>query len=350
MNTEYRYILLIFAILATLQILLLGLLMIRKARRNKLNLQEKERSKLILPLIINYLYDEEGDYFNDHKELENDFKVIERILNDLSLSTRDEALDIKIREIANFFLSPHYKKTLKFGSWSQRMNTYYYISNFKLDSFVPLLMDRFNKLPKWKEEKQQVTRVLASFGELSILNEVFTYDMKYPKFYRDILSRYPISAEDELYELYLKSDNPLFITAYIARLGHIGQNDNKNVLEKVLSNPNAEVRIQALKSIGSIYYMEHPELLKPFFTSEIWQERMLAVQLVRKLQLAVYSPQLKNLLGDNEWWIRHSSAEAILEVEGWDTLAEYANFHDDKYARDMAGQWLSSEKKVVLIG
>lgn len=350
MNTDYRYILLVLVTLIILELLLLSLLIFRKARMNKRRSREDKNSKAILPLIINYLYDEDDDYFNDQMKIEYDFKVIERILSNLTITTRDETLDIKIKQLAEFFLSTHYKKALKSGTWSQRMNTLYSISNFKLDSFVPLLKDRFNNLHKWEEEKQQVARVLATFGDLSIINEVFNSNKSYPKFYRDILSRYPISAEEELYALYKISDNPFFITAYIGRIGHVGNSDKAWILESALANQNAAIRMQALKSIGHIFHMEHPELLKPFFTSEIWQERLLAVQLVNKLQLNGYKPQLKKLLGDSEWWIRNSTAETILEVEGSESLAEYANSHDDKYARDMAGQWISLEKKVALIG
>ncbi|MBB4825107.1 DNA polymerase III delta prime subunit [Sporosarcina luteola] len=343
MKVDLAVICWIIAILAALQILLLVLLVWRKVRRNRLERKEQQRYAELLPEFISYL---NGETELDMAKLKNDYQIAQRLASDIMSSTNDEEIQEKVRSTAYTALHKPYERALEDSSWPVRMNVLYYIQSFQMKEIAPLLQSKFNEMPVWDEEKKQMARTLASLGDISILPAVFSSIRHSQKFYRDVLLRFPRETDSQLSAYYEETDNPLYLCAYLQRIGDRESQDQITQVEEALASDFLEVRMQALKTIGNLYYMHSPDRLRPFFSSSQWQERMLVAQTVRKLNMHTFSDELGQLLGDAEWWVRYAAAESILEVEGAEKLKYYVENHPDSFARDMASQWLSTESKL----
>ncbi|MCG3086801.1 HEAT repeat domain-containing protein [Sporosarcina cyprini] len=342
MNVDLSIIGWTISILAALQVILLAILIWRKVRRNRAERKEQQRYAELLPEFVSYLY---GESDLDVAKLKNDYRVAQRLASDIMSSTRDDAIQEKVRSTAFAALHKPYERALEDPSWPVRMNVLYYIQSFQMKGLAPLLQSKFQKMPLWNEEKKQMARTLASLGDTSILPAVYSGNQHSQKFYRDVLLRFPAEADLQLLAFYEETDNPSYQCAYLQRIGDREVQEQIAQVEAALASDLPEVRIQALKTIGNLYYMHAPELLRPFFFSDQWQERMLVAQTVRKLDIHQFSEELGQLLGDTEWWVRYAAAETILEVEGAEKLMYYVKNHPDSFARDMASQWLSTESR-----
>lgn len=334
----------LISFLFILQVVVFSLLALRKKRIIQKRAHENALYKQTLPKLAAYLTKEDQPTF-EVPDLQTNRAVVERLLSDFIATTKDEVVEARIQEVATTYLTSYYKEALASNSWPDRMNTLFYIQTFKMRSFMPLVKERFAALPQWDDEKKRTAKVLASFGDSSILDAAIENPTQ--KFYQDLLTRFPAASEPTLFEVYTKSENPYFIAAFISYIGVTGNFTRINILEKELANPDSSIRIQALKAIGDLFHMTNSDLLKPFFSSPIWQERMVVVQLVKKLNLSIYTLELKRLLGDPQWWVRYYAAESILESDGAEILSDYAHNHPDEFARDMAEQWLSTGEKVT---
>lgn len=338
---------LLIVFLFTLQALLFVLLALRKKSMIQKRAHENDLYKQTLPKLAAYLSKEDHSTF-EVPDLKTNRTVVERLLSDFIATTKDENVEAKIQEVANTYLTSYYKEALASSSWPDRMNTLFHIQTFKMKAFIPLVKKRFETIPQWDDEKKRTAKVLASFGDISVLEAVIDHPTQ--KFYQDLLTRFPATSEPTLFEVYKKSKNTFFIAAFISYSGVSGNFSRMNTIEKELKNNDSLIRIQALKAIGDLFHMSNPDLLKPFFSSAVWQERMVVAQLVKKLNLSIYTKELKRLLGDSQWWVRYYAAESILESNGIGTLFDYAQNHPDAFARDMAEQWVSTGGKVTSNG
>ena len=117
---------------------------------------------------------------------------------------------------------------------------------------------------------------------------------------------------DECLDL-LHSENPDIRASSLKVLATMNQVPTEAVQDvyKLLHDPNWFVRAQAALACGS--------LKGPQVTTRLYES-----------------------LADEAWWVRHNSALALIELgpEGHRTLEEAKETHPDRYARDMAYQYL----------
>lgn len=83
------------------------------------------------------------------------------------------------------------------------------------------------------------------------------------------------------------------------------------------------------------------ERLKQHLCSSHWQERLMAARLAGKCREERLLPLLYERLSDRSFVVRSEAAAAIARLPGGRTaLRAAARTASDRYARDMARQWL----------
>jgi hypothetical protein len=79
--------------------------------------------------------------------------------------------------------------------------------------------------------------------------------------------------------------------------------------------------------------------------AEFWPERMMAVKAMGEIARAEYIPVLERMMRDSSWWVRTASAQGLLRYpEGPELLSKIAEHDEDRYARDMAREWLEARQ------
>lgn len=347
MNLSHLWILIASLFIGQLALLLI--LAWRKQQSNKREAAIGQEYDALIESFSSYMMDPADDRFIAGLQgSPYRLAVLERLLNHYVSVTKAGADSPAVSYLSEQFLAKRYAKLLKHRNWAMRMNTLYFIEDFRVASLVPLLKEKLAKSSKLDQETQQLIRTLASLNETVAISALAKYPDAPARLYIDVFKRLDeLTKLDEL-DAALKNEtgNETLKHSAVSYIGMAGITLFLPRIEEELQNPDMEMRIQALKAILHLQYMNTPGALAPFFHSAAWPERMFAVQIAGKLQLSRYKETLSELLGDPVWWVRYSSAEALTQFsEGDIVLAHLAESHPDRYARDMANQW-----KTALLG
>ncbi len=114
------------------------------------------------------------------------------------------------------------------------------------------------------------------------------------------------------------------------------------VLSSLLDSQNLEIRLAACKAIGSIGDPSGLSGIIPYLEDSAWQMRAQAAKQLGRNHFTPAIPGLLKCLEDRAWWVRLNTGEALSQMgeKGRIALKE-ALKSQDRFARDMAKQWLA---------
>jgi hypothetical protein len=311
----------------------LVLLLILAWRKQKLAAKEQtitDQYNALTDAFSSYMMDPVDDAFiqeirkASHREI-----VLERLLNGYVSVTKDSTTSPLVAKLSEDFLTERYSKQLSRKSWAIRMNTMYFIEDFHMQSLTPLLKEKLLNISRLDQETQQLIRTLASLNETAVFSVLAQFPETSVRSYIDVFKRLkkPECLKEIDAALRDETDNKTLKHAAISYIGMSGLTTFLPQIENELKNQDGEIRIQALKSIFHLQYITDPSLLTPFFHSPSWQERMFASRIVGKLQLSRFKEVLSELLGDSQWWVRYSSAEALTQFSDGDILITHLSLN-----------------------
>ena len=339
------YLILSISLLAGQLILLLTLAW----RKQRLSAKEEaitQQYEALIDVFSSYMLDPSDDRFiqeirsNPHKIV-----VLERLLNGYVSVTKGGVASPLVKGLSEEFLSAHYAKQLSRKNWALRMNTLYYIEDFRMESLKPVLKEKLDKSTQLDLETQQLIRTLASLDETATIPALARYPDAPVRLYTDVFKRLDESTRLKELDAALRNEktNSALKHAAISYIGLAGLTSFLPYLENELRVQEGEMRIQSLKAILNMQYLSDPGLLLPFLESSSWPERMYASRIAGRLQLSRFKETLSTLLGDPVWWVRYSAAEALVQFSDGDILLSHLSAnHPDRFARDMASQWKAS--------
>lgn len=327
----------------------LALLLALAWRKKKMAAKEKEiiqQHDALTDAFSSYMMDPADDRFiREIRTAPHHITVLERLLNGYVSVTKGGVTSPLVAKLSEEFLAARYAKQLTRSNWAIRMNTLYFIEDFHMESLAPLLKEKLGKSARLDQEAQQLIRTLASLNEPDALSALAKHPEAPVRLYIDVFKRLEEHTRTEALDAALRNEtqNSAMKHAAISYIGMAGLTAFLPRIEDELGAADGEVRIQALKAIHHLQYLSDPDLLRPFFESTSWQERMFASRIAGKLQLSRSKEVLSALLGDPVWWVRYSAAEALVQFADGDILLSHLSAnHPDRYARDMAAQWKSS--------
>lgn len=326
-----------------LQMALLAFLSIRKWRNNS---YEKEINHLyngLLDSFASYMTGHDQHRLIDQLETSRYRSIlVEKLLTYYVAVIKDGSFSQEVNVLSETYLSGPYTAVLKKNNRAKRINTLYYIEEFNMRSLTPLLLERLRTVKKLDVETQQLILTLASLNETSVLGFLKQYPDAPIRLYLDLFSRLDPKLIEREIEKALAGD---FIPIKLSAIAFIGRARLFSFLphvEQELQSTTAEIRIQSLKTVFRLHYMGKPDALEPFFHSDNWTERMFASRIAGVMTLERFKPKLRSLLSDPVWWVRYSAAEAFTHFGDGELLLTYfSDNHEDRYARDMAKQWLT---------
>lgn len=124
----------------------------------------------------------------------------------------------------------------------------------------------------------------------------------------------------------------------------VGEFRNPGTLEvllPLLDSQNLEIRLAASKAIGSIGDPLGLSGIIPYLKDSAWQMRAQAAKQFGRNGFTPAIPGLLECLEDKAWWVRLNAGEALSQMGGSGRIAlKEALKSEDRFARDMASQWL----------
>ncbi|TFE00074.1 HEAT repeat domain-containing protein [Jeotgalibacillus sp. R-1-5s-1] len=320
-----------------LQLILLTGIAINKNRSIRLEGRKQQAYRQALGPYIVYLSGESDVQPRLPKDKSIKIFIIEKLLSGYSQNVNSEAEKERMKMTADEHLQSHYMQVLRKGSWSERVNVLYFMEDFMMTSLKDQVWEHIQAVPERDEEYRQSMRVLASFGDERVL-PFMIYDQSLSiGFTKELLRRFPAAFIDRL-----KTTESLpsgVLTAMLSYFGETGFYEHLPFVEANLNSEDKEIRLKALAALTQYRYYSDHDSLERFITSSLWEERMYGARLAGLLNLSRYSPQLMELAGDGNWWVRFAACEALKRLPDGEILLEFAaEEHQDPYARDMAKQ------------
>lgn len=339
MEQEIKLLQIVSIILFVILLCLLTYLIIRKTVENKQYKKIKERKKQLIGPVF--------EYFRDGKKIMkkiNQTKVerqaMERVLSEFSERIEGEEEEQRLHELAVFYLKDKYVKEIKSRNWSKRMNVLYKIEDFHMQEMERNVISRLHNRNCTSDEKIQIYRILAAFQYEKLWSIINQDEMLSEKNYRSILLRVKTAMFEQFIQsfYYCREELQLAILDVISMKKKI---EYLVFLENVFEKYDGEIKLKALKAISSIGYVRNIEDYLYLAKSKVWQERMMIAKLLGTNR-DNYIPLLIKLLHDSSWWVRSQAAESIMNFKkGRDILLEIVKHSKDKFAQDMAREWLN---------
>jgi len=120
------------------------------------------------------------------------------------------------------------------------------------------------------------------------------------------------------------------------------------IIETLLDHTDEEVRINAVRALGSLGESSCFEKVSALGEDSSWQVRNAVMVALGRLNVTTAIPLLTNSLADPEWWVRYQAGIALLRfgTPGVDALIKASSDHVDAFARDMSRQILQQNGKL----
>ncbi|MCO7175230.1 HEAT repeat domain-containing protein [Sporolactobacillus kofuensis] len=327
----------LFIILSVLFIILV----VHKIYENNSQASVEQLKRKIQPLIFqNLFWNQEHSlemYSKKRPFGDSILELVKEINNQFDLNSLNFIQSKTFEE----YIVPVIKKRLGVHSWSERMNTLYLLESLgPAASWINLWQVYYRKHIS-RQEQYIILRINAQANDLRVISQLMTkppYHSVY--FYKQVISK----MDGRLFKHLVDQFDECTQELRISILSVIGEKRELHYLpfvENHLSDQSMDIRIHALKTIRDFSYISKNEKLLPFANSDYWIEQMIFCQIAKGLKTPEYLPALKNLLTSRNWWVRHYSGEAIAHTPGgMDVLRKIAFGSKDKFAQDMADQWI----------
>lgn len=290
-------------------------------------------------LLMNEYIDDYGkrwySYFRDLEPFSDDLipknkhemDAVEELFLSYLQNLSDRGILYKIKLFANEHLSGHYRQMLQSRNWSRRMNALYRIADFQLDQLLETC-ESLKQKRITEEEHFQLLKIKLLLQEDKFMESFVSMATEISDFqYKQLFFSLKPSMFTQLLFHFGKL-HPACQYALIDSLGIKKDIDGLSFLEQRLDSEDAEIRIRSLKAINELGVRIDIDRYKPFVTSPVWEERLMAAQLLQRLSFEETASFFERMKDDPSWYVREEAKKAIAEY------GQYANDPVSKPAKE----------------
>ncbi|ADU93412.1 HEAT repeat domain-containing protein [Geobacillus sp. Y412MC52] len=337
---------LLFALAATavflaLLVSLFLYLVVQKRRENRRHAQLcalKERYHLPL---LRYLLGEEEQLPLLSSPLEREAMM--ELLDHFALLLKGEQVQERIRTLAEMHFQGWLRRRLSSRHWSERMNALFLIEDLQVKAMLPEMERLYRTDRVTRGEEAKLLAIFAQFDHSPVVAYVLEPKYELTEFtYRAIfghMSERLLRQVEQRFDELPRAGK----CAFIDMIG-IRRRRERSFLLELLTSDELELRVRALKAMAEIGMPLEAARLERHLCSPHWQERLMAARLAGKCREERLLPLLYERLGDRSFVVRSEAAAAIARLPGGRAvLRTAARTAADRYARDMAKQWLQGE-------
>lgn len=326
-------------------LLALALMLSKLSRRLWANYSEK-RKAFYIPLILQAMADESrapGDPFLLPRIRLGDWGVVENYL----LGAAQTVSGFGLRRLCTIFeregFADYELRRLTSRRWWVRASAAKRLGSMLCHKAVPslvvLLQDRS------LEVRLTVCWALGQLGEIGtvegMIRSLSSHSRLAALSLASIIRLLGSRTVPILEDLLSRPDDNVRVMA-INLLGEFRDRDTQALLLPYLASPNPEIKIAVCRALASLGKRGSGPHLVRLLASDSWEIRAKAAWALGKLGFEEAIPQLMGGLGDRAWWVRLNAGEALARMgkAGKRALEKGYKSHHDRFARDMAAQWL----------
>lgn len=303
------------------------------------------RKEQIRPQLQAHL--EAGEELRPWKNLRPvDLVALQELLLESHRTLPDGEKKHRLQRLAELVLTKSLRQALHAHRYVVRLHALYTLEELHLSSLRDDVIRRLKRArPLPPAERTQLLAVLANLQEEALLDVLADPTQGFlPDFvYQALL----LKMEDRLFDRLI---NRLYTLPQPLRycildiIGNKGDLRYLHAMEALTYSRDREERIRALKAIIKLGYVQHSSSLVDKSEAESWQERLMAARAMGAVAKDEFINVLVKMLRDSSWWVRKESAHSLLLYpQGQEILRNIAEQDEDRYARDMALEWLEAK-------
>ncbi|NLP52920.1 HEAT repeat domain-containing protein [Bacillus sp. RO1] len=340
-NSLVTIVLLIILSFFILLSILFFYMLVTKIMQNSLRQKIDQHKEELRAKVFEYLY-RQNQAILEQEWNGKQWKAMEELFSDFADVVQGDEVQERITLFANTHFIEKYKRNLLHRRWSIRMNTLYAIEDFHLKSMVPYLLDTYEQRSLSQEERRQLLKILVRF-QTNHWEDL----LKEPKWllsefmYRSLLG---VMTERQFQTMVTRFDAfPEYIQfPVLDMIGIQGKREFLPFLEDLLRNSSGEKKIRILKAMNELGYSKILEWMEHVgFPESTWEERLMLSKLLGRTNHKESLFILTELLSDKSYDVRNNAAKSILSIQGGaDHLHQVLETSPDRFARDMAEEWL----------
>ncbi|WP_100334016.1 HEAT repeat domain-containing protein [Bacillus alkalisoli] len=340
-----QYVLFLMSIMVLILSALFVFLIVNKARSNQLTLQIERKKELLRDRFFLYLYEGEETTTIIPKDYKS-FLALESLLHDFADVSAGEEMKWRIQQFAEEHFTPYYEKNIFRSRWAVRMNILYAIEKFQMTNMIEFVLKYLDKKILTKAEESQLLKILVTLNHPKLFAYLVNTKTSLSELvYRTLIGIMTDEQWDELVRKYDELPSEIKFPL-LDMIGIQSKAEFVPFLEKCLLSTETEERIKALKSLAAIGFPMPFEKVESFVSSSIWEERLMAIKLMGISGENRVLPILEELMRDEQFDVRSQATQAILALEnGKQYLFDVYLSTEDKYAKDMAAEWLEKEEQ-----
>lgn len=313
-------------------------LMVRKRRENRRQaVLRAGKEQLRLPLLRYLLGDEEQPPW-PASLLERE--ALLELLDDFAALLKGEQVQARIRAFAEEYFEGWLRRRLASRHWGERMNALFFIEDLQMKALLADIERLYRSRIATKGEVVKILTIFAKFDYRPVVVYVLQPKHELTEFaYRVIFGHMSERLLQQVKRRFAELP-PAGQYALIDIIG-IRRRQEQSFLQERLALEELEIRVRALKAMAEIGAPLHARQLAHHLSSPHWQERLMAARLAGRCREERLLPLLYERLSDRSFAVRAEAAAALARLPGGRiALNRAAQQADDRYARDMARQWL----------
>ncbi|EMT46144.1 HEAT repeat domain-containing protein [Anoxybacillus flavithermus] len=329
-------------IVVTLWIILLAIflyLIVQKRKDARWKKEVETYKRLYEPMLLRYVA--YGDEQVPAPSSSAQYVAMIELLDHFIRVLANEDVSARATSLAETYFADYLRKQLYHRRLGRRMNALFYIEDFRLRSLLPELESMYEQKRVTTMEKRQLLNMFALFQHPHVYEYMKNVDESFTQFdYRLILSRMDDDTFAKMVDHFFDWHEKIQY-AIVDMIGIMQKFPHVSFLRTLLRHEQSEYRVRALKALAQMAYPLDVEQLRVHFQSPVWQERLMALRLCARTRRQEMVDHIVLLMKDAVFSVRSQAAEALLRMpNGLDILEHIAQTSDDRYARDMALEWL----------
>ncbi len=252
----------------------------------------------------------------------------------------DDSLN-RIRAYAERYLSSRDREQLGRRSWNRRMQALHRIERFDMRAMEPTLLEMAKRRRTSEEERTILLKLLARWASSSAIDLIAATGTTLPDFQRRLILS---QMEPDTFSAFIHRWNDLPSSWQHTAIDTIGIRravEHRAMLDELAVSDDGEIRIRSLKALCQLGYAPPSPRYLVHAESADWQERLMAAKLYGVIRSREHGAALASLIGDPNWFVRSQAAQSLLVYEeGARSLRKIAAASEDRFAREMAKEWL----------
>jgi hypothetical protein len=310
--------------LAAFSLSAMGMLIVRRARRNRsqaaANVRREELKRMVWALM-----DEPGRLFEEKGRLkEGDRGLLLELFSELLEKIKGDYADRFVSLMRILGLMEECLARINSRAWENRASACGLLSLFN-DPNVKLALYRALEDPV-PEVRVEAARALVRLGAVRSVDELMKYlvvgdgipSLAVMELFRNLGP----GAVGEMLAVLEKDARLAAQLIAIDTLGRLGDHQAVPALLHLYDHPSAKVRVSVLQALG---HLRDPRALPAVLltmTDTDWEVRSQAAAAAGSIRGIEAIPLLEKLLEDEHWWVRYTAADALhrIGVKGVDAL------------------------------